>query len=417
LPREESYATVTTFAADLGNTAIYPALTTGGCLHVIVEDRAADPEALAAYFQQHRVGVLKIVPSHLNALLSCSSPERVLPRRTLVLGGEPCPWTLIDEVQRLAPGCRIFNHYGPTETTVGATVYPVPAAGERPPTTTCPIGTPLSNLRAYVLDSFQQPLPPWVPGELYLSGAGVARGYLNAPELDAQRFLPDRFSAQPNARMYRTGDGVRRLPSGDLEFLSRVDDQVKIRGYRVELGEIAAVLRRHPSVREAVALLRDDVGGEKRLVAYVVCRDGEKVSSGELRDFLAVDVPEYMIPSAIGVLKALPLSANGKIDRAALPDLLSGSTDAAAEQPATPWESLVAQVWRELLHVDEVSPYENFYDLGGHSLLAVQVVTALEKRTGVQVSPRDLVFHTLRQFAALCEARGSADALADRLET
>jgi amino acid adenylation domain-containing protein/FkbM family methyltransferase len=268
LPAGASFATVSTFAADLGNTAIFPALCTGGCLHVVSQARASDADALADYFQRHQIDCLKIVPSHLAALLASARPQHILPRQRLLLGGEAASWELIDRIQALAPACRILNHYGPTETTVGVLTYQVePGLAERR-SAGVPLGRPLANTRVFLLDPRGHPVPIGVPGELYIGGAGLARGYLRRPELTAERFVP---TPLPSAeRLYKTGDLARYLPDGAVEFLGRVDDQMKIRGFRVELGEIAAVLRQHPAIQEAVVLAREQESGEKRLVAYLV---------------------------------------------------------------------------------------------------------------------------------------------------
>jgi amino acid adenylation domain-containing protein len=403
LPDDAACATVTTLASDLGNTAIFAALLAGGCLHVITEHRASDPHAFAEYFSRHRIDLLKIVPSHLSALLSVTDLGRVLPRKRLVLGGEACSWDLVDVVRQLAPGCVVFNHYGPTETTVGATVFQVSDDGERPPSLTVPIGRPLSHVSAYVVDRNERPVPVWIAGELLIGGEGVARGYLHAPELTNERFLPDPFTPGADSRMYRTGDLVRLLPGGDLEFLGRVDDQVKIRGYRVEPGEIASLIRRHPDVRDATVLVRDS---DRQLAAYVVSK-GVVPSAQQITAYLKLELPEYMVPASIVMLDALPLTPNGKIDRAALLAMAAAPPTlvAPAGQPSSEWERLIAGVWRELLAIDEIAVEDNFYDLGGHSLLAIQVIAALEKRTGLGISPRDLAFHTLKQFAARCELR------------
>ena len=408
VPPGAAFATVTTFAADLGNTAIYPALTSGGRLHIVSAARAADPQAFSDYIERHPIDVLKIVPSHLKALLSCSRPARVLPRQRLVLGGEACSWELVDEVQRLAPACVVFNHYGPTEATVGATVYRVPTNGSRPPSATVPIGRPLGHARAYVLDEYQQIVPLWVAGQLYIGGAGVARGYLADTELTNERFVADPWSLDTGGRMYKTGDRVRLLPGGWLEFLGRVDNQVKIRGFRVEPGEVEAALRRHPDVKDVSVLAHEDDAGT-RLAAFLVYRNSRHADSSELRAFLAQHgLPDFMIPGSFVPLDALPLTLNGKLDRRALIPLLAlPAARHEVDERLSEWESMIAGVWQEFLGVEQVQARDNFYDLGGHSLMAIQVVTALERRARVQISPRDLVFHTLKQFAALCASKNA----------
>ncbi|HEY6148505.1 MAG TPA: amino acid adenylation domain-containing protein, partial [Thermoanaerobaculia bacterium] len=273
-----SFASVSTFAADLGHTVLFPPLVSGGSLRVVDPDRTTDPDALGEDFAARPIDYLKIVPSHVSALLSGTDPERVLPRRCLVLGGEALSWELAARIHELAPACRLLNHYGPTETTVGATTFE-PDRSASSSARTVPIGRPLPNVRTYVLDPAGRPVPFWAPGELYIAGSGVARGYANRPELTAERFLPDPF--RPGGRMYRTGDLARVLPDGSVEWLGRIDQQVKIHGFRVELGEIETRLREHAAVSDAAVLLREDEPGVKRLVAYCVDGGAGRVSDDE----------------------------------------------------------------------------------------------------------------------------------------
>jgi amino acid adenylation domain-containing protein/FkbM family methyltransferase len=262
-----SYALVSTLAADLGNTCIFPALLGGGCLHVIPRELAMDPEALAEHFRRRPVDCLKIVPSHLDALLRAPGAAHLLPARRLVLGGEASTWEQLAQLRALAPECRIFNHYGPTETTVGAATHEL--VGAAPGAGAVPLGRPLAHSRLYVLDAHRQLAPAGVAGELVIGGEGVARGYLRDPRGTAERFLPDPFCGRPGGRLYRTGDRARWLADGTLESLGRLDRQVKLRGLRVELGEIEALLEQHPGVGKAVAVTRGD-GAAAQIVAYVV---------------------------------------------------------------------------------------------------------------------------------------------------
>ncbi len=272
LPPAASFAMVSTFAADLGHTALYPTLCSGGALHLLSQERASHPEAMAEYFGRHRIDCLKIVPSHLSALLNSNEPQRLVPRRRLVLGGESSDWQLIERLHKLRDDCIIFNHYGPTEVTVGALVYQVNSENDERFTASPPLGRPLANTQVYLLDSYLRPVPLGVRGELYLGGAGVTRGYLNRPELTAGKFIPHPFTDQPGERLYKTGDVARYLPDGNIEFLGRIDRQVKLRGFRIELGEIEAVLNQHPAVREAVVTLRADANRNQSLVAYLTTK-------------------------------------------------------------------------------------------------------------------------------------------------
>ena len=265
-----NHATVSTIAADLGNTVVFPALATGGCLHVVSQQRAENPALMSEYFARERIDVLKIVPSHLAALQAGDRPERVMPRARLILGGEASRRDWIERLQVLAPACEIYNHYGPTEATVGAVTY---HAGAHLPATrsgTVPLGMPLPHASIHILDAAGRHVPLGESGELCIGGSGVGRGYLNRPELTAEKFIPDPFDPDAGGRLYRTGDVARYLEDGTIEFCGRIDDQVKLHGYRIELGEIEGILREHRGVREAVVRLSDDGAGAKRLVAYVV---------------------------------------------------------------------------------------------------------------------------------------------------
>ena len=265
-----NHATVSTIAADLGNTVVFPALATGGCLHVVSQERAENPALLAEYFQRERIDVLKIVPSHLAALQAGPHPESVMPRARLIVGGEASRLDWIARLRALAPDCEIYNHYGPTETTVGVLTYRV---GPELPVTqsgTLPLGSPLPNIRVHLLDAGGRPTPVGEVGELHIGGSGVGRGYLGRPDLTAEKFIADPFDLGAEERLYRTGDLARALPDGSLEFCGRVDDQIKLHGYRIELGEIEGTLRAQRGVRDAVVRAFDDPAGGKHLVAYVV---------------------------------------------------------------------------------------------------------------------------------------------------
>lgn len=269
----DQFATVSTLSADLGNTVIFPSLCSGGCLHIIAEDRIIDAEALAAYCRQHPIDYLKIVPSHLTALLATPDSASILPHKRLVLGGEASSWELVERIHALRPDCQILNHYGPTETTIGVLTYPVTET--RPFTVTVPIGRPIDNVQIYLLDQHLHPVPIGVPGELYVGGRSVSRGYYQQPRLTAERFVPDPFATSSEnglagGRLYRTGDLARYLSDGVIEFLGRVDRQIKIRGFRIELGEIEAVINQHQAVHDNAVIIREDTPDDRRLVAYVI---------------------------------------------------------------------------------------------------------------------------------------------------
>ncbi len=390
LPSGASFATVSTFAADLGNTAIFPALCTGGCLHVLSQERASDPNALADYFARHPIDCLKIVPSHLEALLNSSYAEQVIPRKRLVLGGEACSWKLIEKLAALAPDCVILNHYGPTETTIGVATYRADNGQSDHCSLTVPIGRPITNTAIYLLDSYLRPVPMWVPGELYIAGDNVTRGYLNRPELTAEKFIPNPFSSESNVRLYKTGDVGRYLPDGNIEFLGRIDAQVKVRGFRIELGEIEAVLGQHPAVRHAVIAVQEDAN-DKRLVAFVQPEEKRRAETSELRIFLKSKLPEYMLPSAFVMLDRLPLTRNGKVDRRALPAPDQSRLDKSNYvAPRNPVEELLAEIWADVLKRETVGIEDNFFDLGGHSLLATRLISRVRDAFRLDLPLRSL---------------------------
>jgi acyl-coenzyme A synthetase/AMP-(fatty) acid ligase len=304
----------------------------------------------------------------------------------------------VHKVQRLLPQAKLHNLYGPTEAAIDVTAWTAPIGYDGD---IVPIGRPISNTQMYVLDGYGEPVPIGVAGELYIGGAGVARGYLNRPELTAERFVADRFSSDPQARLYRTGDLARYLSDGNIEYLGRNDHQVKIRGFRIELGEIETRLGEHALVREAVVVAREDMPGDKRLVAYVVARGAAGADlAAVLRAYLGSLLPEYMVPAAYVAVEALPLSANGKLDRKALPAPEGGAyVRGLYEPPQGEVEAILAGLWAELLGVEKVGRQDSFFELGGHSLLAVKLLERL-RRLGLGAAIRDLFEHPhLSDFA------------------
>src|SRR5262249_43118634 len=285
---------------------------------LISEERAADAEALATHFRHQRIDYLKIAPSHLAALQQTVDPSKLMPHKLLIIGGEAARVNFGAQLRTLAQ-CSIFNHYGPTETTVGVTTYPVDETVKDVPSVTLPIGRPLPNVQAYVLDSHLKPVPFGVAGGLYIGGKCVARGYLNRPELTAEKFLPDPFSRSVGARLYSTGDVARPLADGQLEFFGRKGQQGEGGCFRLELGEIETGLCEHEGVREAVLTAYSNTQGDTRLAAYVVPAEEGVLTSGDLRAFLKEKLPEYMLPHLYLFLDKLPLTPHGKVDRQALP--------------------------------------------------------------------------------------------------
>ncbi|HYO13129.1 MAG TPA: amino acid adenylation domain-containing protein, partial [Thermoanaerobaculia bacterium] len=399
------------FAFDFSVWEIWGALLYGGRLVVVPYWVSRSPEAFRDLLARERVTVLNQTPSAFRQLVEADRQAAGGPLgdlRLVVFGGEALepaslsPW--FDRYGDRRP--LLVNMYGITETTVHVTYRPL-SREDLAEAGRSPIGVPIPDLAVHVLDRHGNLQPAGAAGEMYVAGAGLARGYLGRPELTAERFVPDPFGA-PGERLYRTGDLARRLPDGGLEYLGRIDHQVKIRGFRIELGEIEAALASHPAVREAVVLAREDATGDRRLVAWVVPRGGEGADPSALRSFLKDLLPDYMIPAAFVDLPALPLTDHGKVDRRALPEPVAAplaAGDAEPSAPRTPVEELVAGIWSEVLAVETVGRDDNFFDLGGHSLLATRVVSRLRETLGADVSLRE-VFEapTVAELARLVEA-------------
>ncbi|UXI65931.1 non-ribosomal peptide synthetase [Tahibacter amnicola] len=346
--------------------------------------------------------LFKLTPVHLDVLADLmAAPTGATPHRVVVGGEQLATRTLLRFRQAVLRNALVINEYGPTETTVGCTTFVSDGSGDAALQEVVPIGRPIANTRIYLLDARRQPVPIGAVGEIYIGGAGVARGYLRRPELTAERFLDDPFSGVAQSRMYRTGDLARYRADGQLEFLGRNDQQVKIRGFRIEPGEVEARLAEHPAVRHAVVLAREDQPGEVRLVAYVVMDADATVAVAELRAQLAGRLPEYMVPAAIVRLDALPLTPNGKIDRKGLP-APEGEAFArqgyAAPQGAT--EMALAQIWRDLLGIERIGRHDSFFELGGHSLLAIRLLSRLPQAFGVEVPLATLFAHTTLESLA-----------------
>ncbi|GGY41475.1 hypothetical protein GCM10010363_22940 [Streptomyces omiyaensis] len=430
-----SYGLVQSLAFDFSMTMLYLALTTGGRVHLLPR-RIAGVE-LAAEIERAGIDHLKMTPSHLAALTADAPLERLLPRRSLVLGGEASSWSWAAGIAALGT-CAVFNHYGPTEATVGITVHEVTAEGLSMPGST-PIGSPLAGGRCYVLDAAGAPVPPGVTGELYVGGDRLARGYLGRPDLTRERFLPDPYAGADHGlhglddgragagadpvdtgtgtdtgadtgtgtggpRMYRTGDLARWRADGTLEYLGRADDQIKVRGHRVEPGEIEAALTALPGITQAVVLARGE-GVRQNLVAYLEHPAGDPPpATAELRAALGEVLPDYMVPARYVTLERLPLLPHGKVDRKALPEPADGPADGVHVPPEDGTEEVIAALWAELLGVPRVGALDDFFELGGHSLLATQVVARMRRAfpgLATPVGVMDLFTHpTVRRLAA-----------------
>ncbi|MEV0610588.1 amino acid adenylation domain-containing protein [Polymorphospora rubra] len=346
-----------------------------------------------------RFDLVKLTPGHLDVLRGLLPADTTVDAvGTFVVGGEQLPLETVLAWQELAPATRIVNEYGPTETVVGCVVHDVPADVDR--TQPVAIGRPIDNTRLYVLDRHLQPVPVGATGELFIGGAGVARGYHGRPELTAERFVPDPYAPQPGGRLYRTGDLARYRADGNLEFLGRVDDQIKIRGYRIEPGEIEARLLAHPSVDEAVVVAHTGADGDRRLVAYAA-GTGAQPSGAVLRDFLRETLPDYLVPATFVLLDALPRSAAGKIDRKALPSPDGARADLGTEfvAPRTATERRLCEIWERVLGVERIGIHDDLLDLGADSLSGLRVVAAATD-LGLTMSPMDAIaFPTIAQLA------------------
>ena len=369
----------TSICFDLSAFELFVPLSCGGRV-VLVENALQLYETANA----NQVTLINTVPSVMTTLIRAGRlPDSV---RVVNLAGEPLRPELVQELYQTATVEKVYDLYGPTETTTYSTF--TLRVTDRPAT----IGRPICNTQVYILDSNLQPVPIGVPGEIHIGGGGVARGYLGRSELTKEKFISNPFSDDSNSRIYRTGDLARYLPDGQIQFHGRADNQVKIHGFRIELGEIESVLGQHPAVRQAVVNARENVPGDKRLVAYVVSRKEEACTTSELRHFLRLKLPEYMIPSAFVLLDSLPLTANGKVDRQALP--APDQNRVAAEQsyvaPRNPAEELLANIWAEVLKLEKIGIHDNFFGLGGHSLKATQVISRVRKALRLDLSVRVL---------------------------
>jgi amino acid adenylation domain-containing protein len=343
---------------------IFSALAAGGSLHVYARERTMPGDELVSILKEDQITMVTLPPTALEAL----AQEELSNLQTVIAAGEACTAEI---VEKWAVGRKFFDAYGPTEATVCVTMSECEAGHNRRPT----IGRPIANAQVYILDREMKPAPVGVRGDMYLSGVGVARGYLGRPELTAERFVPNPFGDEGRERLYQTGDVARYLSDGSIEFIGRADDQIKVRGYRIELGEIEAVLNEHRSVRRSAVVAEEDENRSTRLVGYVAGGDG--VTVAELKRHVRERLPEYMVPESIMMLEEMPVNANGKIDRKRLPSIKDAGRQPEQEYvaPRTPVEELVASIFEEVLKVDRVSVHDDFFKIGGHSLLATQVTS------------------------------------------
>ncbi len=386
------------------------ALLVGGKVEIIPTEIATDPDRLISLVQPQQISILEIVPSLLRMMLqqleTGATPPKLASLRWLLLTGEALPPQLCRQWFELYPTIPLLNAYGPTECSDDVTHYPIESP-PAPDVLNLPIGRPVANTQLYILNRHLQPVPIGVAGELYVGGAGVGRGYLHAPELTAQAFIPNPCGRD---RLYKTGDRARYLADGKIEFLGRIDFQVKIRGFRIELGEIEAVLSQHPQVQAVTAIAREEQAGNQYLAAYIVA--SAPIATSELRELLKHKLPDYMVPGVFVFLDRLPLTANGKIDRQALPvPAVAGSGTQAVTPPTTDTQTTIAKLWAEVLNLPEVGIYNNFFELGGHSLLATLVMSRLRSILGVELPLRRLF-----ESPTVAELAADVDRLRDREE-
>jgi amino acid adenylation domain-containing protein len=402
--RADRATQVAGLAFDASVWELWPYLSAGASVHFPNEEIRLSPTQLREWLLSESITITFLPTVLAESILSLEWPEESA-LRMMLTGGEKIHRYPLDSTP-----LALVNNYGPTETTVVATSGVVSPTKARKQTDTTPaIGRPIANTRTYLLDQNLEPVPVGLPGELHIGGDGLARGYLNRPELTAEKFVPDPFSGEPGARLYRTGDLARYLPDGNIEFVGRLDHQVKIRGFRVEPGEVEAVLAQHPAVRETVMVAHENGDGDKRLVAYLTAVGASAPSVGELRGYLKEKLPEYMVPSAVIVLKELPLTSNGKVDRKALPmpDRKQPEPDRTFVPPRSTVEQTVAGIWEEVLGVARVGIHDDFFELGGHSLLATQVISRLREALQVELSLLSLFdAPTIAELAFVVQSHG-----------
>lgn len=371
---------------DASTFEVWGALLNGARLVMFPSDKPSLAE-LGQTIQRHQVTIIWLTAGLFHLMVD-EQLEALRPLRQLLAGGDVLSVSHVQRFRQTLPDCQLINGYGPTEGTTFTCCYPILEAKNIG--TSVPIGRPIANTQVYLLNHCLQPVPIGVVGELYIGGDGLARDYFNRGELTSERFVPHPFSSQPGEKLYKTGDLARYLPDGNIEFLGRIDNQVKIRGFRIELGEVEAVLSHYPGVQKSVVVLREDTPADKRLVAYFVSVPGQEIVVSEFRSFFKQKLPDYMVPNTFMRLETLPLSANGKIARKALP--IPDGTHLNLQEnytaPRTPTEQQMADIWAQVLNLERVGIHDNFFELGGHSLLATQIIARLRKVLSVELPLR-----------------------------
>lgn len=402
---------ISSISFDSSVAAIFGSLASGQTLVLPDEEQARDPLALSELIRQANVHTVLCVPSLYAEILNDLQSAGGGALQQVIVAGEACQPDLVLRSRQRLPQVALFNEYGPTETSVWASVCRTTDLRHLAGRSTVPIGSPAAHSRIYLLDSALQPVPVGVTGEIHIAGAGLARGYRNRPDLSAEKFIPDPWGL-PGARMYKSGDLARYLADGSIEFLGRIDEQVKIRGFRIEPGEIQAALANLPAVQEALVLVREDGNREKRLIAYwIPAAASDVVSAQQLRLALMKSLPEYMIPAHFISLACMPLTPNGKVDRAALPGFEGLVSEVAHVAPRTPLEQKLAEIWQDVLQRERIGVDDDFFALGGHSLLAIQIVVRVRQQLGYRTAVSALVSAlftapTVATFAQLLETAG-----------
>ncbi len=397
----ETFASLSTFSADLGNTTLFVPMVFGKTLHLMSSRYVNDPIMFKRYLDNHPIDCLKMTPSHFE-MFKISDTEIVTGEKVLIFAGEPLSKQVVETVNTLKPGCKVFNNYGPTETTVAKLSTSELNSHD---ISSVNLGKPLNNTQLYILDRNNKPVPMGVPGELHIAGDGIARGYLNRPELTEEKFIPNPFNPQSNnsqpynsgPRMYKTGDLVRWLSDGNIEYLGRIDTQVNIRGFRIETGEIEVQLNQHPEIKDCVVIAQSTQNNysqghhsqsNKQLIAYYVARDSKKnqtiqLTSDDLKTHLQQTLPEYMLPTAFVSLEAIPLTPNRKVDRRALESMnVNLESNQAYLGPRNATEKQLVAIWAEVLDLapENIGVNDDFFDLGGHSLLAVRLMAKINSQ-------------------------------------
>jgi amino acid adenylation domain-containing protein/non-ribosomal peptide synthase protein (TIGR01720 family) len=408
LDEDQVFLLLAPISFDASTLELWGPLLNGGQLVIYPAAKPSLPE-LSKIIEQQNISTLWLTAGLFHQIVD-ERLESLSSIKHLLTGGDVLSPSHVKRVLTSLPDCLLTNGYGPTENTTFSTCYPMTDPAQVGQTVS--IGKPIANSQVYILDEYLQPVPIGIPGELYVGGDGVGRGYLDRPELTEARFIQNSFSENQNARLYKTGDQARFLPDGNIEFLGRSDDQVKIRGFRIELGEIEASLSQHPAVKDVLVQARQNSPGEKRLVAYMILKGEQLPTISEWRQFLSQKLPNYMVPSAFVILDEFPLNPNGKVDRKALPapELDRSTLDDQFVAPRTFAEETIANIWAEILKLEEVGIYDNFFDLGGDSILSIQI-TSKTNQAGLYLTPDQLFNHpTIAELADIAESAPSMEA-------